>query len=218
MAEFIKLSIGQDAVFTVREVSESTSGKWPDYVFHSEEGPAYTAPKAGMDRQFKKLGVTLGGIVGCVVKIERAPNAEDATKSWWNFYLESPAALKSATAAPSKRLTHADASGPAIRGLDDDGPPIWEEGIDPDESDPFAYQPSHAPAAPAPRIASPIATTAPATRTVASDVSLDDTAQRYLALYDHVFVHIARICKQQSVPMDVMSVNAATFSIWGSCK
>lgn len=109
MPEYIKLAIGDAATFRVREISEANTGKWPDYNFHAVDGKVYTAPKAAMDRQFERAGVSIGQLVGSYITIERAPNESDPKKSWWNMRIASPADAK--PAPPTKRLTHAESVG-----------------------------------------------------------------------------------------------------------
>ena len=99
--EHTKLAIGEDATFTVSAVEEVKTGSWPDYILWAEQGASYIAPKGALDRQFAKIKLTPAQLVGHVVRLERAPNKEDAKKSWWNLSIVGKADL---TKAPSKRV------------------------------------------------------------------------------------------------------------------
>lgn len=105
-ATFTKLAIGEKAAFKVKGVTVDKAGKWPDYAFEAEDGTTYTAPQAAIDRQLKRLNLSPIELVGAWIALERAPNKEDATKSWWNLSLSNAVEAK---LAPTKRITGPDA-------------------------------------------------------------------------------------------------------------
>ena len=197
MPEITKLAIGDDVTFHVTVVEEVTTGKWPDYVLHAATGESYSAPKQALDRQFAKLKVTPASIAGHVVRLERAPNTEDATRSWWNLAIKGQADLKAAV--PSKRLTiPAKDSEPVItpQSLKDD-PQGRGEAWEPPEEGPHADAETEREA---------IEQRKHAARQAA--------AKRYLALWDVVAAHQVAKGKELDMPVDGMSVNAATATLW----
>lgn len=110
MPDPTKLAIGEDVTFQVSAVRAVTTGKWPEYELHAADGHVMIAPKAALDRQFAKLKLAPTELAGHVVRLERAPNHEDAKKSWWNLHLCTPADLK--PPAPPKRLVSPPADYP----------------------------------------------------------------------------------------------------------
>jgi len=135
MADLLKLAIGDHITFRVDRVEIVRSGKWPEYHWHGRNaaGPVVVVtPQGAADRQLaNNLKMTLAQVEGEVITIERAPNKDDATKSWWNLDLASAADLKQ---SQSKRL-----AGPA------DGPPALhrESGVpnSPEGDDPAPVAP-----------------------------------------------------------------------------
>jgi hypothetical protein len=109
-----KQAIGQTIIIYVESVRVENSGKWPDYIWTglvNGDRLELSTPKAATDRQMeKRLQLTLHQLPGNWIQIERAPNKEDSSKSWWNFDVASPASLPPV----SKRITppsHAEAKG-----------------------------------------------------------------------------------------------------------
>lgn len=125
MANYKKLEIGESVVFTVKEVAVDKAGKWPDYAFTATDGVIYTAPKAAIDRQLERLTLSVIELPGKGISLERAPNKDDAKKSWWNLDLATPGELKPKAPSPREQAglkPHAESSGPHIPGLDPDDP------------------------------------------------------------------------------------------------
>lgn len=186
--EHTKLAIGEDATFTVSAVEEVKTGSWPDYILWAEQGASYIAPKGALDRQFAKIKLTPAQLVGHVVRLERAPNKEDAKKSWWNLHIVGKADL---TKAPSKRL-----AGPASPERPAAGPPAFFDDVPLPESED------------GPTINEQIGLADPAFEGAsAKEIS-------YYALAERVAAFQAKLAKLYELPFDAASINAMTFSIW----
>lgn len=127
----VKLSIGQSIVFKVKGVTVDKAGKWPDYQFADEASDnVYSAPQAAIDRQLERMKLSPIQLPGAWVQLERAPNKDDAAKSWWNLSLSS--GHEAATAIPSKRLA------PPPRGTTEvpgEAPPAYHREIPPPEDE-----------------------------------------------------------------------------------
>ena len=190
MSDITKIAIGEAVSFRVQTVTVDTAGKWPDYIFHAEDGRKFSAPKAAIDRQLeKRLNLSLGQLAGNPITIERAPNAEDAKKSWWNLSLAGESELRAG--APAKRMTQQEATAPVKGSFDammDDG--------DPGMPDPMTGE--------RPLLDRIIDATGPVT----------DREAEYLALAGRVAAFQDALGKQYEMPWDGASVNAMTFSIW----
>jgi hypothetical protein len=138
MPDYVKLAIGAEIVIQVKTVEINKEGKWPDYHLTATDGRIVVAPKQALDRQLERLTLTPLELVGHYVRVERAPNKEDANKSWWNLSLANKA---DAVPAPSKRL----ASPPDTRttgqriideAIPEDGPPAHHRDVPlPDNED-----------------------------------------------------------------------------------
>ena len=201
MPEITKLAIGDDVTFHVTVVEEVTTGKWPDYVLHAATGESYSAPKQALDRQFAKLKVTPASIVGHVVRLERAPNTEDATRSWWNLAIKGQADLKAAV--PSKRLTSpAKYAEPVItaQSLKDD-PQGRGEAWEPPEEGPYADAETEREAI-------------EQRKSEARKASF----VRYLDLWDKVAAHQVKQGKELDMPVDGTSAQATAATIWITWK
>ena len=196
MSDFKKLEIGEKASFRVRTVAIESSGKWPDYAFSTENGPTYTAPKAAIDRQLKRLNLEAVQLAGNVIVLERAPNKEDASKSWWNLSIGADSDLKAP--APSKRLTSEAAAGSKVPG---EAPPAYHRDVPPpaDEDAPFLG-----------------GLDGPEGDCGSDALSMPMRAKRdiYFALARDVAAFQAELSKQHDFPIDGSSVQAMTFSIF----
>ncbi len=187
--EHTKLAIGDDEIFEVVRVEEVKTGQWPDYVLHAAGGASFIAPKGALDRQFAKIKLTPAQLAGHVVRLERAPNKEDANKSWWNLHLLDHSALT--PAAPAKRLTGPanEASGPITAQSLKDDPQGTGEATGGQETEAEAIERK-------------------------KHEGRQVAAKRYLALWDVVAEHQVAKGKELEMPVDGMSVNAATATLW----
>lgn len=240
----IKLTNAGEAVtFVVAAIEENRSGKWPDYEFHATDGRVVVMPKNAADRQFSRMKETPASIIGSTVCISRSDEPGDNGKLFWNLTLAAPGA---ANRPASKRVSAADADPyvgvPALpdfprsqgkpvqrvpvpqRSAPSHGGPLpgeempedveaWMGGPVPESPDGF-----EAFSAAVDAIAQP----APTPREVENAAYPNEKRTRlrnaYLALWRDVAMFTATEAKAHGFTVDGASVNATTFSIWGTWK
>lgn len=186
MSEFTKLAIGEDVTFQVQEVRIVKTGKWPEYEWLAVDQRTIVTPQAAMDRQFAKHKLSPVTIEGHVVRIERAPNQEDASKSWWNLHIMGKADLQKAS--PSRRIP------PPSPEVPSSGPPAFFADV------PLPEDPNELIEA--------------AEQAVAQfEGKRGDMIESYLNLYDYVAQRLVKIGKANDFPVDGQSINAATATI-----
>ncbi len=192
MPDYVKLPIGDHLTFQVKAVDTDKSGKWPDYHLTAMDGRIVVAPKAALDRQLERLTMTPIELVGHYVTIERAPNKEDAKKSWWNLSL---ANKTDATPAATKRLASPHDTRSA-------GQKEFDAAVPP-EGDVEAVAGAAA---------------AVVDEADAAKQQRDEAIRRvvvlYLGLWDKVAAHQVEYAKQHDFPVDGSSVNSAAATIF----
>lgn len=122
----IKLNIGQEVTLMVALVRQVKTGKYPEYElcgYIGDERVIVTGPQQALDRQWEKLGVKPADAKGRAFRLERAPNKEDAKKSWWNLYPATEADAQ--PKAPSTPPAHV--AGPAVGDLPGDPASDWDD-------------------------------------------------------------------------------------------
>ena len=196
MPEYTRLAIGQELTFRVQSVQEVKTGKWPEYEFGANGG-FVAAPKAAMDRQFAKLGLTPTQLIGHVVKLERAAQEEDASKSWWNLYLMGDADLKAP--APSNRIP-----APKVPDTRSAGQREFDAAVPPENGPPAHHAASGVPDSPDGDLLSADSLLAGAS----------EKEQRYYALALRVAAFQKKVSTEYEAPFDLASINAMTFSIF----
>ena len=203
MPDYVKLPIGDRLTFQVKAVDTDTSGKWPDYHLTAMDGRIVVAPKAALDRQLERLTMTPIELVGHYITIERAPNKEDAKKSWWNLSL---ANKEEATAKPSKRPTEAQATtkAPDTRTA---GQREFDAAV-PNEDGP----PAHHRDIPLPESEEELVASADAAKE-AFAAKREAYIAGYLALYDRVALYLCDLGRANDFPVDATGINAATATI-----
>lgn len=187
--EHTKLAIGDDEIFEVVRVEEVKTGQWPDYVLHAAGGASFIAPKGALDRQFAKIKLTPAQLAGHVVRLERAPNKEDANKSWWNLHLLDHSALT--PGVPSKRIQSpaSEGSGPITAESLKDDPQGTGEPARADESEAEAIERKKHEARQA-------------------------AAAKYLDLWDTIAEHQAKKARDLDMPVDGTAVQATAATLW----
>ena len=193
MADLLKLAIGDHITLRVDRVEVVRSGKWPEYHWHGRNAAGsvvVVTPQQAADRQLaNNLKMTLAQVEGEVITIERAPNKEDATKSWWNLDLASAADLK---AAPSpKRLKEPSPEDAFAQSLKDDPQGRGEAAEGQDDLLDAAEQAKEE-----------------QKRQIGRVVLL------YLGLWDKVAAHQTEYAKAHDFPVDGSSVNSAAATIF----
>jgi hypothetical protein len=210
MPEYTKLAIGRSATFRVRQINEVTTGKWPEYHLLAHDGRIFTAPKAAIDRQLDYLKLTPATLVGEAVTLSRAPNLEDATKSWWNLTVATIAetqpkpAPKRVPPPPTERTVGQrtfdeavpDEAVPDEDDDKDDAPPaedypVREPGEEPAQSEPEQSEPE------------------PTSKIARARARRDS----YLRLWDEVAIHHLRWVNKGIVLTDD-GINATAATIW----
>ena len=187
MPDYVKLPIGDHLTFQVKAVDTDKSGKWPDYHLTAMDGRIVVAPKAALDRQLERLTMTPIELVGHYITIERAPNKEDAKKSWWNLSLANKG---DAEPQPSKRLPPP----PDTRSA---GQKEFDAAVPPDE-EPEGHS---------------VDTEAEAAKQQRDD-AVRRVVALYLGLWDKVAAHQTEFAKAHDFPVDGSSVNSAAATIF----
>lgn len=194
MPDFVKLAIGETITFPVKTVTVDRAGKWPDYHLTAQDGRIIVAPQGALDRQLERLTMSPVELVGHYITIERAPNKEDAKKSWWNLSL---ANKSDANPTPSKRIPSPPTAGQ--REFDAAVPPDSPATAMPTSQDPDA----------------PLAGDLPAESTPdAKDAKRAVVVDAYLALYDYMAAELVKCGRAHDFPVDSIGVNAAVATLW----
>ncbi len=199
MSDYVKLAIGESTTFKVKSVEVNREGKWPDYHFaDADSAKIIVAPQAAMDRQLQRLTMSPVELSGHYITIERAPNKEDAKKSWWNLALANKSDVN---APPSKRLTEATAKAPDSRSAGqrefDAAVPLEDEKLAHDRQIPL-----------------PDSEDGAVTTAELLSANMERKFTEYTALMRKVAAVHAEIGAQYEAPFDLSSIQATTFSIW----
>ena len=197
MSDYTKLAIGEEVTFQVQEVRAVKTGKWPEYEWLAVDQRTILTPQAAMDRQFAKLKLSPTTIEGYVVQIERAPNQEDAAKSWWNLHIMGQGDL----AKPATKRLQPPAKAPDTRSP---GQKEFDAAVPPENGPPAHHAASGVPDSPDGDLLSADSLLAGAS----------EKEQRYYALALRVAAFQKKVSTEYEAPFDLASINAMTFSIF----
>lgn len=132
---------GESVTWTIRK-AEVVAGQFGQQVkFENDGGDILFLPHDSAVRQLARIPLEVVDCVGETLVISRDPNPKAGAKPYWGIKLAGAADK----APPSKRLTHAEATGPSIGhvpGLDDFPDEDYGRSVQsPDGADPYLEPP-----------------------------------------------------------------------------
>ena len=197
MPDYIKLTApGSSETFKLARVELNTSGNFPDYLLHTDDGRIVQGPKSALDRQLPKCAAAaMEDLIGAYITVARSEKLGANKHPFWNLSVAS--GTEARAAEPSKRVTPPSAADAKARtGI----PKPFEEDFDYD----FPPEPPEltraAPPAPRPVASRPATPAAPG-------VEAESDVDRYTNL-------MHEIAGLLGCPVTEANVQGAAATLW----